>query len=245
MIVRRASVSHLSLVLFLALGFGVGAVSAATIGGIPVEATLTFTNPTGTVGPTDSIPVEITASLALDSAAITTDGSGHVLGLTTADIEPYLTSLFGANLDSVNLATDTLSSSFGEGFFFNETFTNFGVNGPPYDLLGYDSAPLFPANFEAGDSVTALFGTFVPTGGTAPAGTYTLPNVAVNILVTDDSLTGDPFIALITVASTSDEPSFTRTVVNSTPEPGTWVLMLTGLALVRCAARRGTRATAA
>jgi hypothetical protein len=61
-----------------------------TIGGVPLSATLTFTNPTAApVVPTASIPVQIPLSLAAGSATLATDDMGNVIGLTAADIDPF------------------------------------------------------------------------------------------------------------------------------------------------------------
>lgn len=212
--------------------------AAATIGGVAVDATLTFNDPTEMVGPTDSIPVNVTLALAADSAAIETDAMGQVIGLDAADIAPYV---FGS-VSGVNLATDTLHTFLTDGIGCGNTFSPPCTTGPPYAFsfnfappafIGQESFDLPPAT-----SFSFLFGTFTPTGGPVPAGTYMLPEVVADIGVQDESLPMDPVIAIIDLADTSSQTPFTRTVIGSTPEPGSWALTLAGLALMGRRTRR-------
>jgi hypothetical protein len=202
---------------------GVETASAALI------ATLNFTTPTGFVGPTDSIPIYLTLALDPSSDALITDGSGNVIsGLT---IPP------GFNPTNTNL-NEFLQCS---GTFITGCG---GLGSTPYQFNFNFNPPNFiaPANFdlEAGNSFTWLFGTFTPVGMTAP-GTYTLPEVGVFIQMWDGQThLGDVQIADI---FSSGGPSFTRTVTGDVvPEPGTWMLMLSGLALAVGAARRKIKA---
>ncbi len=182
--------------------------------------------------------MDVTLSLAADSAAIATDASGNIIGLSAADIQPYL---FGVS--GVNLATDTLTSTLTSGISCGDnTFVSTGcAGGPPYDYSFFPSSFAFATDFDltAGNSITGALGSFTPTGGTAPAGTYSLVDVDVSIIVFDDSLANDPDIAIIDLADTSN--AFTRTVVSSAPEPGTWALMLAGLVLAGGAASQKSR----
>jgi hypothetical protein len=193
----------------LALGFGAVIVSAQTIGGVPLTATLTFTDPTGTAWPMASIPVQMKLSLASGSAALTTDASGSILGLTPADITPYLYSGRPAGEDASNAAHAYLGEAYGCGTQFS--FGTSSCGGTPYGFTFNLNPPTLadPANFAltAGTSVGFLLGTFTPSGGTAPAGTYILPDADVQINVYDGNWNS---LAFILVADTQNE--FTRTV---------------------------------
>jgi uncharacterized protein (TIGR03437 family) len=200
--------------------------SGPTIGGVPINATLSFTQPTiaGTVLNTDSIPVEVTLSLAGGSASLTTDRSGNVAGLVAGDITPYL----DPNRPMGSDATDA-TSSYISVFFTCGAPTNFVTDtcdGIPYGFNFNYNAPTLvnPTNFSltAGNSFASVFGTFAPAGGTAPAGTYTFAAVGVTIQVLD----GSSVLAEIPVACTvstyagdgpctaAPQPYFVRNVVS-------------------------------
>ena len=206
-----------------------------------VTATLTFTTPNGTVGPTDSIPIYLTLTLDPSSVALTTDGSGNVTsGLTPADIAANLF----AGLPPGEDQTSATNSNLNEGWGCSGTFFT-GCSGNPYDYVDnfsgdfsfYDGLNLAP-----GSSSQWLLATLTPTGGTAPAGTYTFagPFSAVGffIQVWDNTYPGGPLhLADVPIADTGNV-TFTRTVVDAVPEPGTWAMMLGGLALAAGFKRR-------
>jgi hypothetical protein len=213
----RLSIRQLSFAVpFLALGFGAGISPAQTIGGVPLNATLAFSNPTGTVSPAASIPVQITLSLAPGSAALTTDASGNIIGLTAADITPYLYSGRPAGENASDAARSYLTEFYSCGPPFSFGTSSCGMT--PYNFTFNSTPPSFdaPANFSltAGNSVTDLMGTFTPACGAAPTGTYTLPGVGLQINVFDGN--GNP-LAFILIADTQNEDvlAFTRTVVTT------------------------------
>jgi PEP-CTERM motif len=211
-----------------------------TIGGKPIQAQLVFTTPTGLAAPTDLIQVFETLSLSGTSVGIQTDATGQVVGLTDADITPWLNGTPG-----VNLATDQLQEVLNSGIGCGgSNFTTTCVGGGPYDFSFNHIAPVlsFADNFNLapGNSLTFLFGTFAPTGGSAPPGTYVLPRSNAVISVFDLSLAGHPVIANLQIADTTGEPAFTRTVAG-TPEPGSWSMLLGGFASVGFMLRRKRR----
>jgi hypothetical protein len=218
---------------------GIGAASGAPI------ATLTFMDPFQSVNPADSIPVWLT--LALDPASdplITDAGANVTSGLTVADVQANLFS----GLPAVDPTTDTLTSNLNVGFGCSGTFTSSCTTGPPYDFIFNFNPPtlISPANLNlpAGSSTNFLYGTFVPTGGIAPPGTYQFFFASVFIQVFDQNFLQDPsnlssgplHIADVPIADTAESNSvFTR---SSVPEPGTYTLMLAGLGALVAFMRR-------
>jgi PEP-CTERM motif len=200
--------------------------------------TLTFTDPTGTVAGDQSIVVDYTVTLDADSAALSTDASGQVTsGYTTAD-------LIAAGIDPALVASTDVNTS----FLCSGTFTSGCTGGPPYDFdfaFGAGTGA-FPTNLdlEPGTSTVLQFGTFVPTGGVAPAGNYTFFDAAIYIQFYDaeDNHLGD--VPLFdTCSDASAACAFTRTVtgvagVGGVPEPASWALMIGGFGLAGAALRR-------
>jgi hypothetical protein len=216
-----------------------------------VVATLAFTDafgnpdPGGIVGPTDSIPVWLTLTLAADSDPLITDPSS----LVTSPVFDYSTLNYNVNPPQApDPSTDNFSVYVNEDIGCSGTFTTGCTTGPPYDFtFNYGPTPnafVTPANFDltAGGSYTWELGTFTPTGGSAPAGTYTLPSAGVAFYVYDDSILTDgstvcsspgpgcspELVAIQDVADTNNGPAFTRTVV-SAPEPAAVILLATML----------------
>jgi hypothetical protein len=223
----------------------------ASAGPIPV-GTLTFTTPTGVIGPTDVAQVWVTLSLEPGTGSLETDSSGNVVGLTFDDFQSYL---FEPTTYQEYYDTNTptqFRSNINVSFQCSGTFTSTCTDGPPYTFqfaFNGPSEPLamtWPADLMLADgSITDyLFGVFVPTnGGPVAPGTYSFPVTSVFIQVYDDNFTGgDPFdpshIADIPIASTFGETPFQRTVSGaSVPDPGS-SMMLLGLGLAGLAAGR-------
>ncbi len=218
-----------------------GSASAAIL------ATLSFTQPTGTVGPTDSIPIYVTLALAPASDPIVTDAFGNVTPLTAGQVNGNLIPLgpggtqeFFANMTHSN----TNQSYTCAGTFFT------GCNGNPYDFaFGPGFTFLTNTTLAPGSSTTSLFGTFTPTGGgPVPAGSYLFGGVAFYIQVFDDTHpdslrdpigggSGSYHIADVPVAGTTSD--FMRTVAAvGSPEPASYALFLGGAALFAGIARR-------
>lgn len=216
-----------------------------------VIGTVSFTQPTGTVGQTDSISVYLTLALNPDSDPLTTDASGLVTSGMPADLTPFLFPSLPTGADGSGGITSNLNVAFG----CSGTFTAVCTDGPPYDFTFSYTPPTFIApqnlNLQPGDSVSYLFGTFTPSGGSAPPGTYTLPYAALFIQVYDTTFLADqndPFsgplhIGDIPLGSTVEGAAFTRDVLADAPEPGTWMMMLSGLGLAGGAALRRKRAS--
>jgi hypothetical protein len=219
---------------------------AGILGAAPI-ATLTFTVPDGTVSPTDSIPVMLTLSLSPLSDALITDSTGQVTsGLTTADIQANLFSGLGVDESGATVANTV--SSLNVSFGCSGSFTSSCGQGPPYDFT-FGSAMVNPANLNLapGSATNYLFGTFTPTGGAAPPGTYQFFYSAIYIQVLDPNnfrIPGNPSsgflqIASVPIADTQSSSSvFTRVVLAATPEPASFAFMLGGLGVMIGLVRR-------
>jgi hypothetical protein len=229
----RALVVGTTLLLLAAI-----AVPLAAAGPIPTGS-LVFRDPTGVVGPTDSIPVWMRLTLNAGEGDLATDSSGNIVGLTLADIQVY-------NPDyALNSYTSNINAAFG----CSGTFTSSCITGPPYDFAFAFNAPgdplamTWPADLSVldGGSVDYLFGTFNPTGPVAP-GTYLFYHSDVFVQVRDHSGnwdSGNPFdpsyVADIPIAATpwsgcqssAAGCQFERTVRgNAVPEPGSTMFLL-------------------
>ena len=211
---------------------------AVTLGAAPI-GTLTFTVPNGTVSPTDSIPVMLTLSLSPLSDALVTDSTGQITsGLTTADIQANLFNGLGVDESGATFANTV--SRVNISFGCSGSFTTSCGQGPPYDFT-FAHAMVNPANLNLapGSTTNYLFGTFAPTGGTAPPGTYHFFYSAIYIQVLDPNnfrVPGNPSsgflpIADVPIADTQSSGSvFTRVVpATTTPEPASFAFMLGGL----------------
>lgn len=226
----------------------IGALICVTAAASPAAAaatgTVVFTQPTGSVSSTDSIDVELTVALDPGSSAITTNASGDVTsGVTDAD-------LIAAGIDPTAVASSDINVSFS----CSGTFTT-GCGGPPYDFnfaLAPSGLP-FSQNLdlEPGSTTNTLFGTFTPTGGIAPYGTYTFYDASIFAQFYDaqNNHLGDVSF-FDTCGSQQASCAFTRTVdsgpiAGGVPEPASWALMIGGFGLAGAALRRRREAAAA
>lgn len=198
-----------------------------------VNASLTFTTPSGTVANNVDIPVWLTLTLDSSSDALTTDAVGHVTsGLSAADI-----AALNGN------STDVIVNN---AFQCGDTFTNC-FSGSPYGFdFNYASPSLIGArnlNLAPGSSSSWLFGVFHPQAGGATPGTYSFFN-AIFEFEYFDPVTSVHYASNIasTCASSSPACAFTRTITGSVgggvPEPATWALMIAGFGLVGTSLRR-------
>lgn len=225
----------------------IGALICITAAASPAAAaatgTVVFTQPTGTAGSTDSIDVAITVLLDQNSSAIKTDASGNVIsGVDNAD-------LIAAGIDPNQVDHSDINVFYA----CSGTFTT-GCSGPPYDFnFAFPPSGIpFAQNFdlEPGVSTDFLFGTFVPTNGIVPYGTYTFFNMGIFAQYWDASNNHLGDVAFFNACDASDAScDFTRTVDHGptslgVPEPAAWALMIGGFGLAGAALRR-RRAVAA
>lgn len=213
-----------------------------------VIATLSFTQPTGTVFSNQSIDIYLRLTLDPSSDALTTDAGGT----PTSGFDP------ASYTGPIDLNDPNTRILFNEFFECSGTFSSGCGNGPPYDFTFNTAQPNFigPANFDLqpGDSFEWLFGTFTPTGGNAPAGTYSFFNAGAFIQIynpgADLNDPGDDQFDSITLAQTCPGQNiacaFTREVLaapGGVPEPAAWAMMLAGFGLVGSAMRRRSTMT--
>jgi hypothetical protein len=229
---KTVSVASASLLALTAL-WGTAASAAAT-------GTVVFSQPTGTVAGNVSIPAYLTVSLDAASSAIQTDASGNVIsGVTNAD-------LIAAGIDPALVASSDVNNSFS----CSGTFTAVCTGGPPYDFsfaFG-DGSLTFPANLdiEPGTSTQFLFGTFTPTGGSAPAGSYIFYDASIYAQYYDAAGNHLGDVQFFDTCAAQDAScAFQRDVTAAAaavPEPASWALMLSGFGLMGGALRRQRKA---
>lgn len=211
-----------------------------------VLATLEFTQPTGTVGPHD--PVEVWVKLTLDpsSDAVVFDAPNNIqlnasllptAGWYYDDQNNYHTADF-ASYDASRTSTTV-------GYGCSGNFWNACSGGQSYEFnwnFGPDKLTfigLTRLNLQPGDSMTYLFGTFVPRAGGADPGTYSFTRSVAEFWIHGMSKDDHELTALATLAETcpGNSCSFTREVL-AVPEPGTYALMSAGAMLLAWVARR-------
>lgn len=135
------------------------------------------------------------------------------------------------------------------GFGCSGTFTAVCNNGPPYDFTFADLSPIAGTAFsmQPGGSFDFMFGTFTPTGGIAPPGTYEYDGVVVQFLVRGYDADGNNLDTWVRLASTcpngvTPDCAFTRTVIGqpgtAVPEPANVALLVAGLMGLAVAGRR-------
>jgi len=212
---------------------------------------LVFTEPTGLVGPTDSIAVNLRFTNNDPTLDFVVDNSLPLGGLDPA-IVPTGTYVFNPDTggyDFIQFASYT-SFDLTIGFGCSGTFTTQCGDGPPYTFTFGGDPFAEPFSLAPGASVDYLFGTFAPTSGPVAAGTYEFYRSVVWLNVNGVDAQGHAMSAVTFPASTcqfdtaaecANASIFTRTVV-AVPEPGTYALMALGLALVGWRARARTAA---
>jgi hypothetical protein len=97
----------------------------------------------------------------------------------------------------VDPAIDPLSGFVEEFIDCSGTFISSCINGLPYDFQ-FDPSIIVNLDLETGNSVNFLVGTFMPTGGAAPPGTYTFLNGGVFFEIFDNAFQ-DPGFSGFTV----------------------------------------------
>jgi hypothetical protein len=200
---------------------------------------LTFAAPSGTAYYTDSIPVVLTLSLTTGTGGLSTNIFGNVIGLTGADINPFLFPNVPLGIEG----SDATRSSLNVFYECSGTFTT-GCGGPPYDLT-FNFIFAAPLTVADGSSTDLNYLFFTPTGGAAPPGRYSFTNTGIIIQVWDDNATDpdDPtqplHLADVVIAgtrATDANTEFSRDVTAT--EPATWGLMLSSLAVIGGIMRR-------
>lgn len=218
---------------------------------------VTFTQPSGTVGPGDSVEVWVTMSIDANDVPLVLDEAMPDFGLDPADLptqgsyrDPGTGEYVWADFVSYDWAY--LNTWFGCDTTFGQSCTG----GPPYGFSFHTSSKPgkpsinFVTSFELqpGESYEYLFGVFAPSAGPVPADTYVFRNTGVSLNFRGVDIDGNELHADVDLGRTcppGGDPTcgFTRTVT-AIPEPATWGSMSLGLMLLGAVAyRRGTRAS--
>ena len=214
----------------------------ATAGQAAGIFTLEFTQRTGTAA--SNAPIDIFLRLTADPAsdALTTDATGR----PTSGYD------FGSYAGPIDLSDPNTSVNLNVFFECSGSFT-VGCGGPgsPYQFDFNFNQPnmIGPLNFnlQPGQSFDYLFGTFTPTGGNAPAGTYRFFNTGVIVQFYNPGNPNDPnddqhdsFTLAQTCTQQNPDCAFERTVFavgGAVPEPATWAMMIGGFGAIGGAMR--------
>lgn len=224
---------------------------SATAAAFPIGS-LEWVQPTGTVTPTESIPVSFRLRLTDDSMPliIGAQSSGAPMsGLDAADLE---------ELD-IRFPDYRITNTYLNHFFeCGGTFTSSCLEAPPYRFEFSTAFPNYDVEFLPGVAYELAHGTFIPEPGPVPAGTYQHFNSGIYFVVEgfynnrryDPALDPThpdyepetlPFSRRYDIASigcvgecgcSGPGCTFERTVKQSVPAPGPLTLLLGALALV-------------
>ena len=215
---------------------------------LPSALRLTFTQHTGVVSATASIPVMVTLTNTSGTQAFAFNSTPPAFGLNPAVLPPtgtYFDPVSGTNVTAsfASYSFAGFSSSFGCA----NTFTTSCTTGPPYNF-NFGANPPSPLSLAPGASTTYLFGTFDPSAGAVAPGSYSFFQAGTGIFFQGLDSAGNTLQQRIDLAQTcpgQDAAScgaagfFTRTV--PVPEPSQWAMMALGLvglaAIKRLAAR--------
>lgn len=222
---------------------GAASLAAGQLWADAMAGSLTYAQPAGTVTATESIPMLVTFT-ADPSYSLVTDANGtpQVGGPSMAQI---IANLYPGLPSAVDPTVNILRIALTDPFRCGGTFNTVCLDGPPYDFDFFPGYQFGNVNIPAGGSFTFTHGSFKPTGGTAPAGTYSYNGSMLGFVVAAlDVLDSNGYptaIAYVPLGDTAGSGStFTRTVLpSSVPEPGSMAMVGLAVAALALRLRRG------
>lgn len=171
-------------------------------------------------------PSDVANGFGLDPALLPTDGVNP-----STNVSAPFAQFTGAGQSAWQACDGFFGSNCTSGVY---SF-NFGFTPPAWAAGG-------TVSIAAGSWIDYIHGTYTPKGGAVPAGMYTGGPSGISIVFFGVDANGNPLEAWVDVAQTcpwgDNTCVFARDVV---PEPGTYVLLATGLAGVAMVARRRSR----
>lgn len=218
----------------------------------------TFLAPTGTIGPTDIVPVWLRLSLAPNAPALSFNAFASTpnFGLPAGLVPTTGRAPDGTTATFASYRAPETTVGFGCPNGFGPLATPPGIPPAPCGGTAYLFTPntvggapsfFFLRNFALlpGNSFDFQVGTFAPQGAGAPAGSYELDYLAPSIIFFGADSAGRQLTATTQLARTCPVASgpdcaFVRTVAGSAvaPEPSTYVLLGAGLLAVGGVTRR-------
>ena len=207
------------------------------------SGTITYLKPTGTVGPNETVYVDMRFTLNQDSPPISYAEWSLPEGLDAADyptvgrrymsldgnFAPFAKYTFAMLSPILACEVDYIGSCNSFTASYDWSFNHPWITGRP--AISVPSFSLQPG--ESYDFTIVYF--TPPSGGVAP-GTYSFTGSGVTLQFYGEDADGEPLLWYVDVA-TDAGAKFTRTVA-AVPEPETWALFGAGLALVAAVARQ-------
>ena len=194
-----------------------------------VISNVTFNTPTGTVGPTDTIPLWMTLSLDPSSDPLTYDSSLAITG--TGNLPTSLIPSTGV-LDSDYNTPATFASYDSAGLLISYncvTFTGCSRNAAPYRSISSRASDSWfgqsTLNMNGGDSLNVHVFDLVPTVESVPPGVYTINMASLGFYIHGVDSRGNLMNAYIFLGT---DYNFTRTV-STVPIPAAVWLFGSGL----------------
>lgn len=230
--------------LLASLGFALAAPASAQVSWSSLS--LVFTEPTGVVGPNDSIDVKVRFSNNDPSESFTLDNNLPLAGLNAAEIPTSGTWSDGQGGYFQSDFTSYTGFDLNIGFGCSGSFSLNCTDGPPYNFSFAANPFSDPYVLAPGGHHDYLFGTFTPSAGAVAAGDYYFYRSLVWLNIYGLDADGHALYSVAFPASTCPGDSlaecqnlsyFTRTVVG-VPEPESYALMLAGLGLLAMRLRR-------
>jgi hypothetical protein len=218
---------------------------------VPVSAlSMSFTAPSGLIGPTDSVDVVVRLSNNDATGAFVVDPGQPNIGLDASFLPTtgyYTDPDTNASVASTFVTWD--SGFLGLAFGCSGSFTSSCTDGPPYNFNFSSYSFELPFSLAAGASLEFTLGTFVPSAGPVAAGTYQFFRAPLALWIFGTDADGHNLSTITFPVSTCDFDNatdcagklFERTVVGEVPEPAGWGLMALGLPLVGWRLRQHAR----